>query len=204
MKFLQSSWLIILVSCILYLATTAAVLSSVKFEGAQTVIETKLTPDDDPSWRFSNPEFDQWVEDLRQEKAAVDLRKAQLDELENRLQAERQELTTVTQRVAQMQADFEKDVVRLKEQEVKNLKRQAKAIGDMAPENAVAVLDQMSDDDVVRLFAVMKNDQVTLLLETLGKMGKAQTKRAAAISERMRNLLPSDGPASAAAPGAQK
>ena len=193
MRLLQSSWLISLTACIVYLATTAMVLSSVKFEGiAAGEVADKFAPGDDPSWKFRNPEFQQWVEDLRHEKTLAEGRTAQLNELETRLQAERQELSIVTQGVAQMQADFEKNVIRLKEQEVKNLKRQAKAVADMSPEAAVAMLDQMADDDVARLFSVMKNDQVTLLLETLSKMGKTQTKRAAVITERTRHLLPTN------------
>lgn len=195
MKFLQSSWLVSLISCVVYLATTAVVLSSAKFEAEVATVEEasqRLLPGDDPSWKFRNPEFEQWVQDLRAEKAAFEIRKAQLTEWETRLLAERQEMSSVTQKVAQLQAEFEKNVVRLKDQEVKNLKRQAKAVSEMAPETAAAMLDQMTDDDVVRLFSAMKNDQVTLLLETLSKQGKPQTRRAAAITERMRHLLPTE------------
>jgi Mg/Co/Ni transporter MgtE len=106
------------------------------------------------------------------------------------LQAEQQELSTVTQRIAQIQLDFEKNVVRLREQELKNIKRQAKALADMSPESAAAMLDQMVEDDSARILSVMKDDQVALLLETLSKQGAAQTKRAATITERMRHLLP--------------
>ena len=193
MKFLQSSWLISLVGCLTYLGTTAAVLSSAKFEAEIPEVEAesiRIQPGDDPSWRFRNPEFEQWVQDLRQEKATLEVRKVQLGEWEKRLQAERQELSTVTQKVAQLQAEFDKNVVRLKDQEVKNLKRQAKTVSEMTPDAAAAMLNQMADDDIVRLFSAMKNDQVTLLLETLSKQGKAQTRRAAAITERMRHLLP--------------
>jgi Mg/Co/Ni transporter MgtE len=64
----------------------------------------------------------------------------------------------------------------------------------MAPDAAAAMLDQMTDDDIVRLFSAMKSDQVTLLLETLSKQGKTQTRRAAAITERMRHFLPGAEP----------
>jgi len=193
MKFLQSSWVVSLVGCITYLATTAAVLSSAKFEAdvPGTDAESQLlSPGDDPSWKFRNPEFEQWVADLRREKAAVETEKMQLKEWETRLQAERQEFSTVTQRVAQLQTDFEKNIVRLKDQEAKNLKRQAKTVADMSPETAATLLDQMSDDDVVRLFSVMKSDQVTLLLETMSKRSGAQSRRAAVLVERMRHLVP--------------
>lgn len=194
MKFLQSAWMISLVGSLVYLATTAAVLSSVKLEAEAPVVEEtelqKLQPGDDPSWKFRNPEFEQWVQDLRQEKAALEVRKAQLTEWETRLLAERQEFSAVTQKVSQLQAEFEKNVVRLKEQEGRNLKRQAKAVAEMSPDTAAKMLDQMTDDDIVRLFSALKNDQVTLLLETLSKQGRGQTRRAAAITERMRHLLP--------------
>lgn len=194
MKFLQSTWMICLLATLTYLGTTAAVLSSVQLEAEAPVEEEtevqKLQPGNDPSWKFHNPEFEQWVTDLRNEKAALEVRKAQLTEWETRLLAERQELSSVTQKVAQLQAEFEKNVVRLKDQEGKNLKRQAKAVAEMAPDTAAKMLGQMTDDDIVRLFSAMKNEQVTLLLETLSKQSLGQTRRAAAITERMRHLLP--------------
>jgi len=201
MRLLQSSWLVSLTGCLVYLATTAVVLSSAKFESPAPDVETVFSANDDPSWKFRNPEFEQWVEDLRSEKTALAARKLELNEWETRLQAEQQELSTVTQRVAQLQADFEKDIVRLKDQQIKNLKRQAKTMADMAPESAASVLDQMSDDDAARILSIMKDDQVALLLETMSKMGRAQTRRAATITERMRHLLPtSTSAAPAAAP----
>ena len=202
MKFLQSSWMVSLIGCLTYLTTTAVVLSSAKFEVEVAVVDDeiqKFAPGNDPSWKFRNPEFEQWVQDLRLEKAALEVRKVQMGEWETRLKVERQELATATQKVAQFQAEFDKNVVRLKEQEGKNLKRQAKAVSEMSPDTAAKMLDQMTDDDIVRLFSAMKNDQVTLLLETLSKQGRGQTRRAAAITERMRHLLP-DATATPAVP----
>jgi len=199
-RLLQSTWMVSLTGCIVYLATTAVVLSSAHFEGVGGD-EMPMSANDDPSWKFRNPEFEQWVEDLKREKAALEARKLELSEWETRLQSERQELTLVTQGVAQLQASFEKNVVRVRAQEVKNLKRQAKTMADMSPEAAAAMLDQMTDDDVARLFSVMKDDQMALLLETLSKMGAAQAKRAATITERMRHVLPPDPAAPNTTPG---
>lgn len=191
MKFLQSSWVVSLIGCLVYLGTTAAVLSSAKFEVEPPEDDGEsqlMNPGDDPSWKFRNPEFEQWVQDLRQEKAALTERRTQLGEWETRLLAERQELAAVTKTVSKMQAEFEKNIVRLREQEVKNIKRQAKAVADMSPDAAAKLIDQMADDDIVRLCSALKSDQVTLLLETLSKQGRVR--RAVAITERMRYLLP--------------
>jgi flagellar motility protein MotE (MotC chaperone) len=188
-KILQSTWMVSLVGCIVYLATTAVVLSSAKFEAIASDDEL-VSANDDPSWRFRNPEFEQWVQDLQRERADVETRKGQLKELETRLQAERQELNVVLQRCTQVQAEFEKNVVRLRDQELKNIKKQAKVMADMTPESAAALLVQMPDDDSARMLAVMKSEQATVLLEVISKMGSDQLKHAAIIAERMKHILP--------------
>src|SRR6185312_11024127 len=126
----------------------------------------------EPSWKFQNPQMDQWIQEIKSEKNALTQREQQLKELETRLNAERQELSVVTQAVAQMQSDFDKNVIRLNAQDGPNLKRQAKMLSSMTPEGAAATLDQMSDDDVVRILFTMKADDASLVLDTLSKLGK--------------------------------
>ena len=194
-RILQSSWLSALIGCVLYLATTAALLSPSKFPAPVRAAEKAtvgaiMTPDDEPSWRFHNPEFTQWVEEIKRERDALKIREQQLNELQTRLEAERQEILTVTQTVHQLQAEFDNNVVRLKAQEMDNLKRQAKVISAMSPEGAAAMINEMPDDEVVRLLFTMKTDEASLILDTLSKMGKPQAKRAATVTERMRRTLP--------------
>jgi len=181
-----------LIGAMAYLATTAALLNPHKFHpvlAAAGAGEIAMISDE-PSWKFRNPEMDQWIEEIKREKESLDLREQQLKDLETRLNAERQELTVVTQAVSQMQADFDKNVVRLNAQDAENLKRQAKLISSMSPEGAAATLNEMTDDDVVRILFTMKADDASLALDTLSKMGKDQAKRAANIIERMRRTLP--------------
>jgi flagellar motility protein MotE (MotC chaperone) len=177
---------------LLFFATTAALLNPSKLP----VLAREIAPDpmhagnNEPSWKFHNPEMDQWIQEIKHEKDALTLREQQLNELETRLNAERQELSVVTQSVSQMQADFDKNVVRLNAQDADNLKRQAKLISSMTPEGAAATLTEMNDDDVVRILFTMKADDASIALDTLSKSGKAQAKRAATIIERMRRTLP--------------
>ena len=77
--------------------------------------------------------MDQWIQEIKREKDALNLREQQLKELETRLNAERQELSVVTQAVSQMQTDFDKNVVRLNAQDGDNLKRQAKLLSSHVP-----------------------------------------------------------------------
>ena len=175
----------------LFLGTTAALLKPSQLPVIQVAAkELSHLGSNEPSWKFRNPEMDQWIEEIKREKEALNLREQQLKDLETRLNAERQEMSVVTQAVSQMQADFDKNVVRLNAQDAENLKRQAKLLSSMSPEGAAATLGQMNDDDVVRILFTMKADDASLALDTLSKGGKEQAKRAATIIERMRRTLP--------------
>lgn len=192
-RILQSGWMAALAGCLLYLATTVFVLSPSKFAGAQ-FIQADYSADDDPSWRFRNPEFNQWVSQVQNEKEKLDLRQQQLDEWQTRLNLELQEMSLVTQTVNQLQSNFDQSVIRFKAQETDNVKHQAKLISAMSPEGAVAVLSQMSDDDVVRILFIMKPDGASAILDALSKRSMADTKRAALLTERLHQVLPEPPP----------
>src|SRR5579862_4769804 len=149
-RLLRSSWTVALAGGLLYLATTAALLRPGRFEST-AVASTESTPQPagEASWNFRNPEFEQWVEELKHEREAVAQRAQQLQELQKRLDAERQEILTVTQTVHQLQMDFDRNVVRIKEQQLENLKRQTKIVAAMSPEGAAAMLNEMPEDQTV-------------------------------------------------------
>jgi len=191
---LKSSWLAALIGSVLYLGTTFALIKPGMFQKSMTAqARENRSADDDPSWRFRNPDMDQWIAEIKHEKDSLAVREQQVAELEARVQTERQELSIVTQSVAALQGDFDKKVIQFKSQEAENFKRQAKLMAALSPETAAGMLNEMSDTDAVKLLFIMKNDQVSELIETLSKMGKEQQKRAATLTERMRQVLPQTG-----------
>ncbi len=191
-RILKSPWFSALVGGILYLAVTAALFTPAKFEGVRASLEQARTvaPAEQPSWKFHNPEFEKWVEEIQHQRDALALRAQQLQELQTRLEAERQELNYATQVVAQLQADFDRNVVRIKDQEVANLKRQAKVLSSMSPDGAASLMGEMNEDEAVRILVTMKPDEASPILEAYAKVGKPEAKRAAALTERMRRALP--------------
>lgn len=192
-RWLTSGWVVALAGGLIYLATTALLIRPAQFEAARAMrAAAKLTPDNDPSWKFKNPEFEQWVAELKMEKNNLDARAQQLQELQTRLAAQQQEFTAATQSVYQLQAEFDKNVVRIKSQEVQNLSRQAKIISGMSPEGAANLISQMANDDVARLLATMKADEASLILDSMSKLGKTEAKRAADLTARLRMVLPPD------------
>jgi flagellar motility protein MotE (MotC chaperone) len=190
-RILQSSWVAALVGSLLYLATTAALLRPEQLAAARESTEAKA-PVNGPSWNFRNPELDQSIEELRRERQNLTAREQQLHELETRLEAERQEIRLVTHTIDQLQADFDKSVIRFKGQELENTKRQTKIVSGMSPDGAAIMLQEMPQDQMVRILFTLKPDITAPILDALSKMGPTQAKRAAEAAERMRQVLPSE------------
>ncbi len=197
-RILKSSWFIAPVGGLLYLATTLVLLNPAKFVAAR-LIPSERSAEDDPSWKFKNPEFDQWIAQIKDEKEALAARELQLNDWQTRLDAERQEIATVTQTVAQLQAQFDRNVVRFRAQEAENVKHQAKLIAAMTPEDAATLFSNMGDDDAVRILFIMKIDEASQILDTMSKLGKTEAQRAALLTGRMHQILPMDTNAAPAA-----
>jgi len=192
-RVLQSSWLAALVGCLAYLGSMLMFVHPEKLHIARKAsAEEKSAAVDEPSWKFANPEFDQWVQEIKHQREAITLREQQLQELQTRLETERQELNVATQTVAQLQSEFDKNVIRIKDQEAGNIRRQSKVIAGMSPDAAASLIAEMPQDDAVRILVTMKTDEAGAILETMSKAGKPEAKAAALLTEKMRHALPPD------------
>lgn len=188
-RIFQSPWFTILAGSLIYLATTVVLLRPATFAGLVPV-HNIMSADDDPSWKFRNPEFDEWVAQIKEEKTSLDQRKQQLQKLATRLAAERTEIYSLTQTVAELQSHFDSDIIRLRKQRMDNAKRQAKMISAMSPDGASALINQMPDKQAVQLLFVMKPDVASAILDTMSKRGGVGAKRAAELTMMLRQVLP--------------
>jgi len=189
MKFLRSSWMCGIIGVVAYAGTTIALWHSPKVPAVVRVAKAAMNEAAKPSWEFHSAEVDQLIADLHAQQVTLNERERQLNELAARVRAERQEITLVATNVAQMQAEFDRTVVRVREEEVANLKRLAKMYAAMSPDGAVVILKEMKDDEIVKIFAFMKDTETAPILELLGRQGAAEAKRAAQISERLKVCL---------------
>jgi flagellar motility protein MotE (MotC chaperone) len=188
---LRAPWFTALAGGLIYLAVTLALIRpSALRSGLPSIAPAPPAEPDEASWRFRNPEFDQWIEEIRREKDALAAREQQLQALERRVEADRQELAAATQIVCQLQAQFDRNVVRIRTQEVENLKRQAKVLASMSADGAASLINEMADDDAVRILYTLRPNDAGTILDTLSKTGPAEAKRAAQLAERMRLALP--------------
>jgi flagellar motility protein MotE (MotC chaperone) len=181
---------VVLAGGLMFFFTMFATLKMIHFDGVKLAAAEPLAADDNPSWKFRNPEFDQWVSQIKDERAALALREEQLKDWETRLTAENREISTVTQTVTKLQNDFDQRVLQFKDQEAANAKKQIKVIADMSPEGAAAMLNQLSDDDATKLLYLMRPDISGPILDAMCKLGTSQARRAALITERLKEVLP--------------
>ena len=139
-----------------------------------------------PSWTFFNPEMEQIMGELKSERESLATKEKQLKELETRLGAERSELDDELKKIRAIQAKVDRDVLRIKEDEAGNLKKLAKMYATMEPAGAAKILRELDDVVVVKILTLMKEAETALVLESFARMGEAETKRAALLSENLR------------------
>jgi flagellar motility protein MotE (MotC chaperone) len=188
-----------LLGALLYLGTTFWELRNLKPAQAATPTPTPAGKKAKPTahkaaaptvpklmWDPQNPEVEQLVKELREQKEALATKESGLNELASRLQVERQEIDRVIQEVQRMQTDFEKSLTKVKGDEVGNLKRLGKMYSTMSPDGAAKIIRELDDDSVVKILLPMKEAESAAILEAMAKQGAPEAKRAAGLSERLR------------------
>ena len=110
-RLLQSPVTVMTVAAVMFFTTLWFLLRAVPL--GQPVPEAKALPlaEDDPSWKFRNPDIDQWVSQIKSERDAIAVREQQLKEWESRLVAESREIASVTQAVSRTQSEFDRRVL---------------------------------------------------------------------------------------------
>lgn len=195
MKFLTSSWMVILLGALTYLGTTAVLVIKAKDQIVPKPVVTTDVDDDGPkpvavtrgpSWEFVNPDLDEMVAELKQQKQDMEAERKTLLELSQRIQTERQELIQITQQVHRIQKEIDLSIIRVRDDEGGNLKRLAKTYSGMTPEGAATVMKGLDDVSLVKVLLYMKETEAAPILEGIGRKGEADAKRMALISERLR------------------
>jgi flagellar motility protein MotE (MotC chaperone) len=188
MKFLQAPITAMLLGGLAFLLTMFAVIEK-PLKASATPVEH--TPEQKVAgfWDRHNPETDQLLKEIQTEREYLTKKAAELRDLETRLAAERAEINQITQRVAQLQFEFDQTIIRIKEEEVPNLKKLARLYSTMSIEGASAIIRELDDLVVVKLMSFMKEDQSAPLLEAMAREGETQAKRAANIAEALRKTV---------------
>ena len=138
------------------------------------------------SWNYYNEDIEHLITYLKDTSNSFRIRQKDLDELGQRLAAERAELASVTQLVARLRDDIDKQVIRIQDDEIINVKRLAKTYAGMDPSSAAKVFAELDEKLVVKIMSQMKDDQNAAILDALAKTNAQGAKLAAALSDKLR------------------
>ncbi len=189
MKFITSMWMTVVVGAVLYVGATFLFWKTPSTSTAPSESPAPVAPFRGPSWDFTNPEAEQLMQELHEEKVTLRKREQELNELSARLQAERTEMNQVTQSVHESQMNFDKLVTRVQDEETANLKKLAKVYAAMAPDSAATIFTSMDDAAVVKIMLYMKEAETAAVWESFAKKGTTEARRAAELSERVRTSV---------------
>jgi flagellar motility protein MotE (MotC chaperone) len=189
-RILQSPATILIVACLTFFGTVFALLHILPLGQVPASAKEVRMAEDDPSWKFHNPDIDQWVSQIKSERDALAEREQELKDWEARLTAESREIATVTQAVTRTQADFDKRAVIFTEQQKTNARKELKVIADMTPDGAATMMNEMPDDEAARLLYSLPPDTTAAILDAMTKLGGPAAKRAGTLTERIKDVLP--------------
>lgn len=190
-RLLQSKWAVIALGIVAYMMTTVLLWKTPHPPHRPRAQDTSRPGEDVFAvLKRDNPDIDQLVSELKLQKENLAKREEQLNELALRLQSERAEINSVTQNLFRLQTEFDKNVTRVREEEVANLKKLAKVYAAMAPEGAAMVIKELPDDQAVKVLLFMKDTESAQILESMAKTGEQDVRRVAQLSEKIRLSLP--------------
>jgi len=190
---LKSIWFLIVLGVLLGTATTVGVvlLNKDALLTTKKKVDTKLPePENAPrDWVLRSGEIDKLAADLRQEKAALEDRRKELDQSETRLVSEREEILKVRTEVDAMRREVTENIPKVQTAERQNIKNLAKTYSSMKPMDAVAVLRELDDPTIVKILASMKADVVGAIFQEMTRAKDSDgtlAARAAHLSDRLR------------------
>lgn len=189
-RILQAPATVLGVACLMFFLTMFLMLRSMSLGQIVPPSKEPLAADDDPSWKFHNPDIDQWLSQIKDERDSLAVREQQLKDWEARLTAESREISAVTQAVSRTQSEVDKRMLIFTDQQKANVKKQIKVIADMSPDGAATMMNEMSDDEVAQLLYSLKADQAGAILDAMSRQGGPFARRAAALTDRIKDIVP--------------
>jgi flagellar motility protein MotE (MotC chaperone) len=156
------------------------------------LIKTTYAPKS-KDWDFYTAEVSSLMQELAQQRQAYDRKFRDLAAVEMRIETEKKELVRIREQIERMRRELDSETTELIDSERSNIRRLAKTYSAMKPAQAVAILAEMSDQNVVKLLGLMKTDTSARILGEMartddGSGSATMAARAASLSNQLRLL----------------
>lgn len=159
---------------------------------AEKVPRTKISSQS-KDWDFYTAEIDTLINELKSQKESYDKKFKDLSAVQLRIDTEKKELLRIRTEIDKMRQDLTTQTTEMQTAEKSNLRNLARTYSNMKPSQAVAIVAEMSDENVVKLLALMKPDIVAKILGEMsrtadgaGNATSSMAARAAKLSDQLR------------------
>jgi len=118
-------------------------------------------------WNFHTSEINKMILDLADQRASLQKREDAVMADEARIVSERKENERIRDEINRTRKELSGYIVELKSDEAAHLREQVAILSNMSPDNVVAIFNERSDQEVVKILALMKSDLVAQILESM-------------------------------------
>jgi flagellar motility protein MotE (MotC chaperone) len=198
----DSNWMPIIAAVVLGIATSAGVLmwrlpsitaSSTPVEShTPSTIKTKITSQS-KDWDFYTTEIDNLVNELKTERENYQKKAKDFAAVELRIATEKKELVRIREEIEKMRSELTEKTTEMQASEKTNVRNLSRTYSNMKPTQAVAIISEMSDANIVKILALMKPDIQAKILAEMAKTSDGSgnatlAPRAAKLSDQLRLL----------------
>ena len=196
----DSNWMPVIAAVILGIATSAGVLmwrlpsitaSSTPVEShTPSTIKTKITSQS-KDWDFYTAEIDNLVNELKTERENYQKKAKDFAAVELRIATEKKELVRIREEIEKMRSELTEKTTEMQSAEKTNVRNLSRTYSSMKPTQAVAIISEMTDANIVKILALMKPDIQGKILAEMAKTSDGSgnatlAPRAAKLSDQLR------------------
>jgi len=194
MRFLQSTWGLVLLGIILYVGTTAGVIYKHRKELFVARVPERVAVEAPPVlWSFKFQEIENLFDDLKAQRKRLEERELELEKAGAQLASEKKELAQMRSEIEALRKEISDTIIEIQEREYKNLKSLAQTYSNVSPQAAVTIFSEMDEAMAVKILSLMKADKVGAIFQEMAKNAAKDAelaKRAVRLSDRLRLLKP--------------
>ncbi|MBT5477444.1 MAG: hypothetical protein HOK45_00105 [Verrucomicrobia bacterium] len=155
--------------------------------------EVEITPVlEGPSWDYKNPELDALVRELESRKEKIEKKEEELRLWELQINKDLGNLTSITNRLKNLQIEFERSASTLTENEEANIKRLLDLFKTLEPEQIGTILEPMADEKIAKIFRLLKPANVGPVVELWLSKGGENEKRIHDILRKYQGIIPEE------------
>lgn len=194
MSFLKSKWVLAFLALAITLSMHTVMLLPVlkSLKPVIAVPEEKIFENNSIFWVFRTREMETLIQNLREKNASIAKKEKEMSLLSQRLEAEKQELSSLKDSIDRAQKTFSQKITEIQQGEKKNLKALATIYSAMPPDTVVKVFGHMDDVLLVKILTFMGAEAVGGVFQsmsTVGGLDGVSPDRVARLSELMRLRL---------------